>query len=249
MAAGARSLLAEYDRRGDEEVLRARRVEAAGALARAEQLSAAALRRWWSVAGQDASLDDLEPILHAVEVYVECTTARDRAAAVASAAEKLLEQAVDAVGLEPGLDLLVTVERLRRLVALRPQASQLLREVADARLREVERLLLSSLLGGKTLRRLNDRVRAEPTGHDDALVIVDDGDDHAHRAVSVELGRLDGRARVVVVATTPDRWPNVDAASTKEAQPAPSPTAIPSEPDRSDPPEEPEPDRPWFMTR
>jgi hypothetical protein len=249
VAAGARSLLVEYGRRGDEEALRARRVEAAGVLTRAEQLSAAALRRWWSVAGSDASLDDLDRILQAVDVYIDCTAARDRAAARASAAEKLLERAVDEVGLEPGLDLAVTVDRLRHLVALRPHASELLREVADARLREVERLLLSSLIGGKTLRRLNDRVRAEPTGSDDALVIVDDGDDHAHRVVSAELARLDGRARVVVVTTAPDRWPNADAPSTDEAQPAPSPTAIPSERDRSEPPKEPEPDRPWFMTR
>ena len=116
MAAGARSLIAEYGRRGDEEAIRARRVEASGALTRAEQLSAAALRRWWSVAGPDASLDDLDRILQAVDVYVECTAARDRAAARDSATEKLLERAVDEVGLEPGLDLAVTVDRLRHLV-------------------------------------------------------------------------------------------------------------------------------------
>ena len=80
-------------------------------------------------------------------------------------------------------------------------------------------------------------------------MIVDDGDEHAHRVVSAELARLDGRARVVVVTTAPDRWPNADAPATDEAQPAPSPTAIPSERDRSEPPKEPEPDRPWFMTR
>jgi hypothetical protein len=246
VAAGARSLLAEQGRLSDEQGVRARRVDTAAALVEAERLAAEADRRWRYLVGPDAP-DDLESILGPLETHLERRDARDRAAAVRGTRAATLAATLEETGIVPGPDVMATVDRLRRLLDLRPRAREFLFEVSDVEQREVERMLLSSMLAGGTITELRARVKAEPRGNDRGLVVIDDGDERTRKRVSTELGWLDGRAKVVVVTATPELWSSDDA---EPAAPTPPPAeAPPTEAESPGSTTDSGPDQPWFVTR
>ncbi|MGE3619303.1 MAG: hypothetical protein AB7L84_02480 [Acidimicrobiia bacterium] len=244
-AAEVRANLASQELLTEAEHERWDRLTAERRLADARRDAAAAKARWHEVAGADDGPDRAQAIVEGL---------RDREAREQRLAElqavqdqrghELTERFL-AIGFVPDEDDLTgSLQRLRRLLAIQPEAGDLLEAVAAAERRIVAREALAGLMGTLDLaameRALEDPAPTVPP----PVVIVDDEDEDAWAEVVGLVDRLPASADVSIVTRSAARWQIVvplDPAAAPAGPRAPAPAAPAPKP--------PAPEKPWFVSQ